>query len=91
MIFPEGTRTIDGNLQKFKKGGFHMAINTKTPILPVIVKGGFEYKPKHRWYIKPSIISIEVGEPIPVDDFSKDNIDQLVEKTHNQFQALLNK
>ena len=30
VILPEGTRTLDGKLQKFKKGGFHMAINTNT-------------------------------------------------------------
>ena len=89
MIFPEGTRTIDGKLQKFKKGGFHMAINTNTPILPMVVKGGFKYKPKNRWYIRPSIISIEVGQPIQVDKFSIQNIEDLVNETHNQFQLLL--
>ena len=89
VIFPEGTRTINGKLQKFKKGGFHMAINTNTPILPIVVKGGFKYKPKNRWYIRPGIISIEVGEPIQVDKFSIQNIEDLVNKTHNQFQLLL--
>ena len=89
VIFPEGTRTIDGKLQKFKKGGFHMAINTNTPILPMAVKGGFKYKPKNRWYIRPSIISIEVGKPIQVDKFSIKNIEDLVNETHNQFQLLL--
>lgn len=89
VIFPEGTRTIDGKLQKFKKGGFHMAINTNTPILPMVVKGGFKYKPKNRWYIRPSIISIEVGQPIQVDKFSIQNIEDLVNETHNQFQLLL--
>jgi len=91
VIFPEGTRTIDGNLQKFKKGAFHMAINTKIPILPIAIKGGFKYKPKTRWYIKPSIISIEVGDPIQVDSFSNKNIDDLVNQTYNEFNRLLNK
>tara|TARA_B100000029_G_scaffold488158_1_gene544403 strand:- start:340 stop:1047 length:708 start_codon:yes stop_codon:yes gene_type:complete len=89
VIFPEGTRTTDGNLQKFKKGGFHMAINTKTPILPIVVKGGFRYKPKTRWYIKPSIINIEVGEVIEVDAYSINDIDKLINETHLEFQKLL--
>ena len=46
VIFPEGTRTINGKLQPFKKGGFHMAINTKTPIIPVVVKGGLNLNQK---------------------------------------------
>ena len=90
VIFPEGTRTTDGKLQKFKKGGFYMAINTQTPILPIVVKGGFSYKPKTRWYIKPSVINIKVGEPIEVDQFSINNIDELLNKTYNEFQKLLN-
>ena len=89
VIFPEGTRTLDGNLQQFKKGGFHMALNTKTPILPMVVKGGFELKPKNRWYIKPGTVSIEVGKPISVDKFSTQNIDELVTQTHNEFKRLL--
>ena len=47
-IFPEGTRTITGKLSQLKKGGFHMAINTKIKILPVIVKGLYDIKPKTR-------------------------------------------
>ena len=89
VIFPEGTRTTDGKLQDFKKGGFHMAINTQTPIIPVAVKGGFRYKPKNRWYIKPSIIDIEVGDPIEVKDYSIDDVDLLLNKTHSEFQKLL--
>ena len=89
VIFPEGTRTTTGKLQKFKKGGFHMALNTQVPILPLVVKGGFRFKPKNRWYIKPSIIDIEVGEPIDVTQYSIKNLDDLVNDTHNKFQKLL--
>jgi len=90
VIFPEGTRTIDGKLQPFKKGGFHMAINTNTSIIPVAVKGGFQYKPKNRWYIKPTIIDIEVGDPINVKNYSINDVDALLNETHLIFQKLLN-
>tara|TARA_B100001142_G_scaffold70355_1_gene70664 strand:+ start:4305 stop:5006 length:702 start_codon:yes stop_codon:yes gene_type:complete len=90
VIFPEGTRTINGKLQAFKKGGFHMAINTQTPIIPVIVKGGAKYKPKNRWYIKPTIIDIEVGDPINVKNYSIDDVDTLLNETHSIFKKLLN-
>jgi 1-acyl-sn-glycerol-3-phosphate acyltransferase len=89
VIFPEGTRTQNGELQSFKKGGFHMAINTQTPIIPIIVKGGFRFKPKHRWYIKPSIIDIKVGEPIDVKDYSISDVNLLLNKTHSIFKDLL--
>ena len=90
VIFPEGTRTTDGKLQKFKKGGFHMAINTQVPIIPIAVKGGFNYKPKTRWYIKPSIIDIEVGNPIDVSKYTVNDIDSLIDDTRKEFLKLLN-
>lgn len=90
VIFPEGTRTTNGKLQKFKKGGFHMAINTGVPIIPIAVKGGFDFKPKTRWYIKPSIIDIEVGKPIDVTKYSISELDQLITHTRNTFLELLN-
>ena len=90
VIFPEGTRTTDGKLQKFKKGGFHMAINTQVPIIPIAVKGGFNYKPKTRWYIKPSIIDIEVGNPIDVSKYNANDIDSLIDDTRKEFLKLLN-
>ena len=90
VIFPEGTRTTDGKLQKFKKGGFHMALNTQVPIIPIAVKGGFNYKPKTRWYIKPSIIDIEVGNPIDVSKYTVNDIDSLIDDTRKEFLKLLN-
>ena len=67
-IFPEGTRTTTGKLSTFKKGGFHMAINTKTSILPIAVKGLFQIKPKNRWNIFPQQATMIIGNPITVDD-----------------------
>ena len=89
VIFTEGTRTTTGKLQKFKKGGFHMALNTQVPILPLVVKGGFKFKPKNRWYIKPSIIDISVGEPIDINQYSIETLDKLIEDTHKVFKKSL--
>ena len=73
-IFPEGTRTTDGNLNPFKKGGFHMAINTNTKILPVIVKGLYQIKPKNRWTIHPGVATMIITEPIDVTGKSVDGL-----------------
>ena len=79
-IFPEGTRTITGNLSKFKKGGFHMAINTKTKILPVIVKGLYNIKPRNRWIIKPGTATMIIKSPI---DVANKTVDELLLETYN--------
>ena len=77
-IFPEGTRTIDGTLNEFKKGGFPMAINTKTKILPVIVQGLYHIKPKNRWTINKGVATMIIAQPIDVIDKS---VDDLIEET----------
>ena len=63
-ILPEGSRTITGKMRPLKKGGFHMAINTNTPIIPVGISGAFSFKPKNRWWLKPGVITINIGENI---------------------------
>ena len=77
-IFPEGTRTINGNLKKFKKGGFHMAVNTKTKILPIIVKGLYKIKPKNRWTIHPGVATMIIPEE-PIDVTGK-SVDELIQE-----------
>ena len=49
----------------------------------------FKFKPKNRWYIKPSIIDIEVGKPINVTKYSINTLDQLINETHKEFEKLL--
>ena len=78
VIFPEGTRTIDGKLQKFKKGGFHMAINTNTSILLIVHKNTYLYKPKNRWTLSPRVIEVVIGPVIDISGYDRNNIDELI-------------
>ena len=88
IILPEGTRTTNGRIRKFKKGGFHMAVNIKAPILPIGAKGAYEFKPKNRWYIKPGKVTLNVGEIIEPEEFEKLGINGIVENVRNQFSTL---
>ena len=90
-ILPEGTRTLDGKLKKFKKGGFHMAINTNTPILPIGAVLPFKYKPKNRWYVRPCIIDVYIGKETNVDDYDNLGVGGLLKTVENQLCTLINK
>jgi len=77
-ILPEGSRTITGKMRPLKKGGFHMAINTSTSIVPVGISGAFTFKPKNRWWLMPGSITINIGEPINYNDYDRLGIDGLL-------------
>ncbi len=79
-ILPEGTRTIDGKMREFKKGGFHMAINTNTAIIPVGVSGAYNFKPKDRWWMISGPISINIGTPTNVSEYSDLGVNGLKNK-----------
>lgn len=52
ILFPEGTRTKDGQMHDFKEGGFLLAKTTKTPILPVVLDGTFDVLQKDSWLLR---------------------------------------
>ncbi|HVX97592.1 MAG TPA: lysophospholipid acyltransferase family protein [Polyangia bacterium] len=64
VIFPEGTRSRDGRLGPFKKGGFHLALNSGADVVPVAIRGSREVMPRGSLLIRPGVVDIEVGEPI---------------------------
>ena len=79
-IFPEGTRTSDGNLLPFKKGAAIFAINTDIPVVPVAISGTYSWSKKKLFDISQSVIIFEFGGPITTENYSFDDRDYLTEK-----------
>jgi 1-acyl-sn-glycerol-3-phosphate acyltransferase len=67
MIYPEGTRSRDGQLQPLKKGGFWMALQAGLPIVPVRVSGTREIVAADTLRIRPGNVVVEVFPPIPTE------------------------
>jgi 1-acyl-sn-glycerol-3-phosphate acyltransferase len=80
MIYPEGTRSLDGRLRRFRRGGFFLAIAGGAPIVPVTIKGTFELMPKGQFGAKRGTVSVEFHPPVPVDGYSEGNVADLVER-----------
>ncbi len=64
VIFPEGSRSPDGSIQPFKKGGFTLAIKAKVPIVPIAISGSRDIMPKDRLTAAAGEIRMLVGAPI---------------------------
>ena len=90
IILPEGTRTITGNLSRFKKGGFHMAYNTKIPIVPIGCIGVFEFKPKNRWTLSPRTITVNFGSPMDPTSYNDLGVEGILRKTEEEIKRLTN-
>jgi len=78
LFFAEGTRSPDGQLLPFKKGGVMLALQTGLPIVPVTVTGSYALFSKKQRFIRPGTVQVEIGEPIDVLGFTPDDRDQLL-------------
>ena len=83
LIYPEGTRSKDGNIRPFKKGGFVLAVESGAPIVPVIIHGTWPIMSKDKIIIKPGNVTIEIKEPIETKNYNRKNKDDLLEKVRN--------
>ena len=83
LVFPEGTRSLDGKLQRFRRGGFFLALHSGVPIVPISINNAFELMPKHAFFTKRGTISVLIHDPIPMDGYSEANLDELIERVRN--------
>jgi 1-acyl-sn-glycerol-3-phosphate acyltransferase len=83
MFFAEGTRSADGSIQPFKKGGFIMALEKGMPILPVTVNGSRKVLPKKSLIFRPGPIEVVISDPIETTGYSTDRIQEVMNMTRD--------
>ncbi len=81
MFFAEGTRSPDGQLGEFKKGGFAVALENNFPILPVTVNGSRDVLPKGAIEFHPGRIRVTVADPIDTIGYDHGSMDALIKIT----------
>jgi len=64
VLFPEGTRSVDGTVGEFKRGSFALALEAGVPVVPVSIVNTRDVLAKHSWNVNPGTITIVVGEPL---------------------------
>jgi 1-acyl-sn-glycerol-3-phosphate acyltransferase len=89
IMFPEGTRSETGELQRFKKGAFVMAIETGAEIVPAAILGSRAIMPKHSLLIRSGTMTVRFGEPIPVAGLTLEQRDDLMRDTRKALAGLL--
>ena len=85
LVFPEGSRSNDGKLARFKKGGFHLATQSGAPVVPMYIDGVFEILPVGSWRLKwpKRPVTVKFGDPL----YSK-NVEELRQLTFDSITQL---
>src|SRR5690606_4316161 len=87
-IAPEGTRSLTGELQKFRRGAFHLAASAQVPVVMVVIEGAFDLKPKQSVYTRPGTGHVKVLPPQPVT-WTHETAGEAADRMHELFEAEL--
>ncbi len=85
VVLPEGTRTRDGRLGAFKRGGFLLALATGLDILPVVQSGAFSINRRGSRLIRPGRVRLTIEPAVPTAGSTKENVGVLVERVRSVF------
>ena len=80
LVFPEGHRTRDGSVGRFKRGVFVMAREAGYPVVPVAVKGMYAVNRRKSYLFKPSPVTVYIGPQIEVKELNDKELDLVVNR-----------
>jgi 1-acyl-sn-glycerol-3-phosphate acyltransferase len=83
IIFPEGTRSIDGTVGRFKGGSFLLAIESGLPVIPISISGSRHVMLKGRLMTCPGHVTLTVHDPVPTTGIGRDGARQLGERVRH--------
>ena len=89
LIFPEGTRSPDGELQPFRDGAAYLAIQSGVPLLPVGILGAYDVLPTRSSWFMPGEIELRFGDPIPVEGLTARDRARLTARLEQAVRKLL--
>lgn len=89
VIFPEGTRSVDGELQPFKPGAFHIALKARSDVVPIAIVGSRLIIPKGSLRVQKGEFTIHFGRPIEMRTTSKKEMPVLMEQARAAMLALM--
>ena len=88
-IAPEGTRSNTDQLGAFKKGPFHIAMQAQVPIVPIVIHNASDVLPKGGFFIRPSVVHVDVLPPVSTADWTANSVDDHVSEVRNSFLKIL--
>lgn len=89
ILYPEGTRSNDGQLLPFKRGVFHIALRSQLPLIPMAICGAIKAMPPGAWSLTRTPIQVTIGQAIETKALTDKDRESLLQDAHDRIQALL--
>lgn len=89
FVFPEGSRTPDGELKEFLAGAAFLAIRAQTPLVPIALSGVYDLLPIHTRHFYPCPMTLAIGKPIPTAGLTMRQADELTNQLRAAIAAML--
>jgi 1-acyl-sn-glycerol-3-phosphate acyltransferase len=90
MMFPEGTRSPNGRMRAFKTGAFELALETRRPILPIVIRGTSDALPKRGFVLRGRHpIRVDVLDELPYESFRSESVESLTQRVRDLIAAQL--
>ncbi len=86
LLYAEGTRTLDGKLQTFRRGAFNLAVKAGVPVVPLTVNGSFKLLPKRSIIVHPGKVDLVLESPIEIPGTGKEAELKLMEEVRAAIQ-----
>lgn len=80
LVYPEGTRSPEGELLPFRRGGFFLALDSGAPIVPITIAGTYELMPRGSKRVRKGTARIVFHEPVAVSGHSAESLPALMER-----------
>ena len=83
IVFPEGTRSVDGSVARFKGGSFVFALDSGMPIVPISIAGSRHVMKKGRLMVSPGEVFLTVHEPLDTTGIGRDSVRELADRVRD--------
>jgi len=89
VVFPEGERSPTGEMQRFRRGAFYVAVEAQADVVPMAILGTYQAFPRGSSHMRPWPLKVIIGDPIPVAGYTRRDLDALAERTQAAVKELL--
>ncbi len=88
-VFPEGTRSESTRVGPFKKGAFHIAMQSGVPIVPVVLKNTIDALPRNAIVLRPATVEVEVLPPIETSAWTREGLEDEIKAIRDRYVEIL--